>query len=296
MVPPLDKNDLPKEEPTAVDPNSVDDISLHVTNSYVPTLKFAPLSPNKSFVDKLRDIRTIQQMIKFFFFVMFIIGLLFARMGVPDNEVECVKDKVIESLLFANRFINTPGNEVYRDLFQTICSICVDVAFFTTFGYWVLHCNTLRFPITLGVFYGIRALVQAVWFSPFPEGFYWSSPGFPSLVVPYGRGSDFFFSGHAGFMMICTMEWHAIGVKKMRNFMIGATLYTFLILLVYRIHYSIDVFTGAIFAEWCFGKVDIYGKKIDRIWMLILDEIMIRIETKDSNNIIHKESVIIEQT
>ncbi len=30
----------------------------------------------------------------------------------------------------------------------------------------------------------------------FPEGFYWDTPGFPSLVVPYGRTSDFFFSGN----------------------------------------------------------------------------------------------------
>jgi len=81
----------------------------------------------------------------------------------------------------------------------------------------------------------------------------------------------------------------------MRNFMIGATLYTFIILLVYRIHYSIDVFTGAIFAEWCFGKVDKYTKRIDKIWMLLLDELMIKIESKDSNNIIHKESVLTDK-
>ena len=29
----------------------------------------------------------------------------------------------------------------------------------------------------------------------YPEGFYWEYPGFPSFVVPYGRTSDFFFSG-----------------------------------------------------------------------------------------------------
>lgn len=29
----------------------------------------------------------------------------------------------------------------------------------------------------------------------FPEGYYWSYPGFPSYVVPYGNTSDFFFSG-----------------------------------------------------------------------------------------------------
>ena len=29
----------------------------------------------------------------------------------------------------------------------------------------------------------------------YPTGFYWEDPGVPSLVVPYGYTSDFFFSG-----------------------------------------------------------------------------------------------------
>lgn len=29
----------------------------------------------------------------------------------------------------------------------------------------------------------------------YPPGFYWEPPGFPSLAVPYGKTSDFFFSG-----------------------------------------------------------------------------------------------------
>lgn len=29
----------------------------------------------------------------------------------------------------------------------------------------------------------------------YPQGFYWEPPGFPSFAVPYGKTSDFFFSG-----------------------------------------------------------------------------------------------------
>jgi len=218
---------------------------------------------------------------KFLCFLGFILILFLGRKSVPDNEIICVKDRVIDAFYFANKFINTPGNEFYRDLFQAICSLFVDTAFFTTLGYWVLHSTSIRLPITLGVFYGVRALIQAIWFSPFPDGFYWMSPGFPSLVVPYGRGSDFFFSGHAGFMVICTMEWHKVGKRKLRNAMIAATLYTFLILLVYRIHYSIDIFTGAIFAEWCFGKIDTHCKGLDKIWISLLARMTVKSEEKD---------------
>lgn len=41
----------------------------------------------------------------------------------------------------------------------------------------------------------------------FPVGYYWSDPNFFSISVPYGRTSDFFFSGHCGFLSICFFEW-----------------------------------------------------------------------------------------
>jgi len=85
--------------------------------------------------------------------------------------------------------------------------------------------------------------------------------------VPYGRGSDFFFSGHAGFMIICASEWHKLNMPKLRNFVLASGIYTILILLTYRVHYSIDVFTGVFFAEWCFGKVDLYKDHFDGLVM-----------------------------
>jgi hypothetical protein len=193
--------------------------------------------------------------------------LLIGRFSVPDNEVTCVRDIVLDGLQFANNFINTQGNEHFRDGFQTLCSIVVDGAFVVTFGYWVLYGKTCRLPITLAVFYLVRGLIQKIWFSPFPPGFYWSSPGLPSLVVPYGRGSDFFFSGHAGFMIICAEEWHRIGKPRMRNMILIGAAYTIFTLLIYRIHYSIDIFVGVFFADWCFWKVDSIREKLDNLWI-----------------------------
>jgi len=199
-------------------------------------------------------------------FLFVIAFLIIGRFSVPDNEVSCVQDKVIEMFALANTFINTPGNESFRNFFQFFCSLLIDIIFIITFGYWVLHGKSGRLPISLAIFYITRALVQKVWFSPFPQGFYWEDPGFPSLVVPYGRGSDFFFSGHSGFLVICASEWHKLKMPKIRNFVIGTLLYTILILLVYRIHYSIDIFTGVIFAEWCFCKVDSHKDTLDYYW------------------------------
>jgi len=212
--------------------------------------------------EELPKKESVNMTVRLSIFIFCIFALVIGRLGVPDVESTCVKDKVVDALKIVNDFINTPGNEFYRDLMQMVCSFFVDVVFLTTFGYWVLRGKSARLPVTLALFYIVRAMVQAIWVSPFPEGYYWDAPILPSLVVPYGRGSDFFFSGHSGFLVICASEWHKIKIPKMRNFSICVAIYTIFILLTYRIHYSIDVFTGVIFAEWCFGKVDLHHENI----------------------------------
>jgi len=209
--------------------------------------------------------------------VIFLAGialLIIGRFSVPTDIVPCVEDKIHEILQFANDFINKAGHEIYRSAFQALCSASVDITFIITFGYWVLKGKSGRLPVTLAIFYITRALVQKVAFMPFPQGYYWDDPGFPSLVVPYGRGSDFFFSGHSGFMVICASEWHALKNvkhnKKVRNFVILAGIYTVLTLLVYRIHYFIDVFTGLLFAEWVFCKVDKHKDIFDRYFAAVM--------------------------
>jgi len=201
------------------------------------------------------------------------IFLVIGRTSVPNIEVKCVEDKVLDAFGFANNFINKEGNEIFRSVFQALCSFFVDLTFIITFGYWVLRGTSGRLPLTMAIFYVTRALVQKVWFSPFPNGFYWESPGVPSLVVPYGRGSDFFFSGHSGFMIICAREWGKHGKTKIRNFVALAGAYTMLILVIYRIHYSIDVFTGVFFADWCFDKVDARREQIDALWYKVLGKV-----------------------
>jgi len=60
----------------------------------------------------------------------------------------------------------------------------------------------------------------------------------------------------------------------------GVAAYTMLILLVYRIHYSIDIFTAVIFAEWCFTKVDLHKESLDYYWVYCLNRLRHLIEIK----------------
>jgi len=200
-------------------------------------------------------------------FCVILVFLIMGRFSVPDNEVKAIDDKAFDILEPITRFlIATPGNEIYRDFFQVLCSLLMDIVFITTLGYYVLYGKTTRIMVSLGIFYITRALVQKLFWTPFPTMFYWYDPGILSIVVPYGRGSDFFFSGHSGFLVICANEWHRLGKKKMRNFVLLVLLDTVMTLLIYRVHYSIDIFAGVFFADWCFHKVDLFKNSIDKFF------------------------------
>lgn len=192
--------------------------------------------------------------------------MFFARVNVPDNPVSCIEDKVMNAFQTLNNWINLQGNEFYRSAFLFACGSQIDLIFFSTLAYWVFYGKTGRLPVSIAIFYGVRALVQAAWWSPYPAGFYWESPGFPSFVAPYGKASDFFFSGHSGFLVLMANEWNILGNKKVRNYCLVNLVYTILLLLVYQAHYSIDIFTGVFFADYVFRRVNENKEKIDGFW------------------------------
>jgi len=277
-----------------IDNNDSKHISLSIKTDSIKTNNLT-----KTYEEGSKDDSTFSEKAKrsgrLIIFILGIAILMVGRYSVPDDVIPCVQDKVMDALHFANKFINTPGNEFYRSFFQALCSLLVDTTFIITFGYWVLKGKSGRLPITLAIFYITRALVQKVAFMPYPEGWYWYDPGFPSLVVPYGRGSDFFFSGHSGFMVICASEWHSLKNtkhnNKIRNFVIFSGIYTVLILLVYRIHYFIDVFTGLLFAEWVFCKVDKHKDTLDGLFTAAMRKLKSLLGFKQSkaSNIVSQE-------
>jgi len=196
-------------------------------------------------------------------FVVCLAFLFIGRAGVPSNEPACVVDKLMNLFDGLNTYIM--NNPALRNTLQIICSLFMDVMFFVTGGYWILRGNSSRVIISVLGFYIVRAIIQAIWFSPFPATgtYWWFDPGFPSFVVPYGKGSDFFFSGHIGFVTICALEWRKHGNNLMFWILTAGGVYTALILLIYHVHYSIDLFVGVFFAHYVFMMVDFYKEPID---------------------------------
>jgi len=208
--------------------------------------------------------------IKFCVFVTCLTFLFIGRYSVPSNDPPCIVDKVQLWFEDLNVFLMTKGNEAWRDSLQIICSLFMDLMFFITGAYWILRGSSSRLVVATLSFYIVRAIVQALWFSPFPaEGYWWYDPGFPSFVVPYGKGSDFFFSGHIGFIVICASEWKKYGEKVAVWILSIGGVYTAFILIAYKVHYSIDIFTGVFFAHWTYHMVDYYKDPIDSFFIRV---------------------------
>lgn len=83
---------------------------------------------------------------------------------------------------------------------------------------------------------------------PFDDYIVWHSPGFLSFTVPYDRTRDFFFSGHTASLSIVMFEmfylrWYLVGV-----FAFLCLIFMMNFLIISRVHYTIDVIAGLIFA------------------------------------------------
>ena len=81
-----------------------------------------------------------------------------------------------------------------------------------------------------------------------PNLLYFPYPGFPSIVVGYLQGSDFFFSGHCGFPIINMMEY--IWMKKywFAAYCAFVDLVEIFLMTISREHYTIDIIVGIILA------------------------------------------------
>ena len=113
---------------------------------------------------------------------------------------------------------------------------------------------------------GLRQIMQAVCALPAPPNMIWHYPGFPSLLVTYGVGNDFFFSGHTAIAVFGGIELARLGRRWLTFAAVGIVLFEIAAVLVLRAHYTMDVFTGLlsaiVVAQFC-GK---FAPRLD-VWL-----------------------------
>jgi hypothetical protein len=212
------------------------------------------------------DSRRYKTILRFVIFSACTCLILVGRLNLTNLNPSCAVDKLMDSVEEFNHFIE--NNPSWRNALQILCSAFMDIMFISTGIFWILKGTTGHVIYSTLTFYIGRAIVQALWFSPFPSGYYWwMDPGIPSLVVPYGHGSDFFFSGHIGFVVICASEWKKTGHPIVASIIALGGVYTAFILLAYHVHYSIDLFVGATFAHYVYIMVGNYKESVDRAFL-----------------------------
>lgn len=95
---------------------------------------------------------------------------------------------------------------------------------------------------------GLRQIMQAICGLPAPPNMIWHYPGFPSLLVTYNVGNDFFFSGHTAIAVFGGIELARLGKRWLTVLAVVIVLFEIGTVLILRAHYTMDVFTGLLAA------------------------------------------------
>jgi membrane-associated phospholipid phosphatase len=130
-----------------------------------------------------------------------------------------------------------------------VSSVAIDI-----FGVFLIAAGvfgpSLRPVVALLILFALRQVCQALCALPTPPGMIWRHPGFPSLLVTYGVGNDFFFSGHTAVATLGALEMARLGPWWLGVAAACVALGEVATVLVLRAHYTMDIL-AALAATWC---------------------------------------------
>jgi hypothetical protein len=130
-----------------------------------------------------------------------------------------------------------------------LSSALIDVLALFLIGRWLFGPSVRPF-LGLVFLLALRQIMQAICALPAPPNMIWHYPGFPSLLVTYNVGNDFFFSGHTAIAVFGGIELARLGKRWLAILAVGIVLFEIATVLILRAHYTMDVFTGLIAALW----------------------------------------------
>jgi hypothetical protein len=142
----------------------------------------------------------------------------------------------------------------------------IDLLAIFLLGSWIFG-RTVRPFLGLILVLGLRQLMQALVALPKPPGGLWHYPGFPSLLVTYSVGNDFFFSGHTALAVFGATELIRRGKPWLSALAVAIIIFEISTVLVLRAHYTMDVFTGLVTALLVASFVERLSAPIDRVLM-----------------------------
>ena len=168
--------------------------------------------------------------------------------GNPTPANNCYKDNVLDFFKPLNNFYR--GNDAYRIFVTVVAGILIDIIYIVGYFYWGVYAVDWRYGVTTMLFYGPRGFMQLIVRMSLPDFLYLKYPHFPSIVVTYVQGSDFFWSGHCGFPIIAMIE--AIWLKRYKTagFCAFVSFFEYFFMINSREHYTIDIIFGVLIAHY----------------------------------------------
>jgi hypothetical protein len=138
------------------------------------------------------------------------------------------------------------------DALLILSSALIDGLGLFLLGRWLFGPSVRPF-LGLVLLLGVRQILQAICALPAPPNMIWHYPGFPSALVTYNVGNDFFFSGHTAIAVFSGIELARLGKPWLTIVAVGIVLFEIATVLILRAHYTMDVFTG-ILAALCAAR------------------------------------------
>jgi hypothetical protein len=144
-----------------------------------------------------------------------------------------------------------------------VSSGVIDVLAIFLLAEWIFGRSTRPF-LGLAMLLGLRQVMEVLCALPNPDNTIWHYPGFPSLLVTYGVGNDYFFSGHTAIAVFAGTELARLGWRWLKLVAIVVVLFEVVTVLVLRAHYTMDVFTGVVAALYVARLSEELSPPLDR--------------------------------
>jgi hypothetical protein len=167
---------------------------------------------------------------------------LIARRAVPTSGVGDALHTLTAGL--NSYFYHSPSA---ANVLLILSSALIDGLGLFLLGRWLFGPSVRPF-LGLVLLLGLRQVMQAICALPPPPNMIWHYPGFPSLLVTYNVGNDFFFSGHTAIAVFGGIELGRLGKRWLTATAVGIVLFEIATVIILRAHYTMDVFTGLLAA------------------------------------------------
>lgn len=173
------------------------------------------------------------------------------------------KDQIVMILLeHLTRYLSQNVN--LMNVLIVFCSTILDFFFLVLVYHYAFKGNSWGPFLNIICFYFLRSLIQNLVFIPIIDSYIFLQPGFISIVVPYGRTSDFFYSGHAGISLLILVYMKDFKLMIMHYLAYFILVIESFLMIVSHSHYTIDIVFGIMTAHYFYIMAPGIGYVFDK--------------------------------